>query len=312
MFTSRRLTTLSANLICMASMLVWAAGLPAADLLIGPLTPLPLTALRMLTALALLLPLWLALEGAQTLRRASWGRGLFVGGIGFGLGAYLLVFAQSLTDAITIAVITAAMPVIGITLECLLDGRRLSGTLILGVALSLGGGLLSYGGKLGSVGFGFGALMAVVSVVCYTWGSRATVKSFPDLSPLGRATVTLAGATAVTTLAAGLQVSLGGPSPDWTAIGLPQIVALLIYGIGALAVSQVLWIISVGHLGIGVASLHGNATPFYVMIFLVMLGGSWSWTQALAATIVVLGVLVAQGRMPRRTAETIRRDNPMS
>ena len=35
-----------ANLLCMLSMLVWSMGLPAADVLIGPVPPLPLTAAR--------------------------------------------------------------------------------------------------------------------------------------------------------------------------------------------------------------------------------------------------------------------------
>jgi hypothetical protein len=38
-----------------------------------------------------------------------------------------------------------------------------------------------------------------------------------------------------------------------------------------------------------------NATPFYVMIILFAMGGAWNWTQAFAAAIVGLGVLVAQG-----------------
>ena len=49
-------------------------------------------------------------------------------------------------------------------------------------------------------------------------------------------------------------------------------------------------------LGIGIASMHINAAPFYVMIFAVMAGGPWNWAQATGAAIVILGVLIAQGR----------------
>ena len=45
-----------ANLLCMLSMLVWAVALPAADLLIASVPPLPLTAARMALASACLLP----------------------------------------------------------------------------------------------------------------------------------------------------------------------------------------------------------------------------------------------------------------
>jgi len=289
---------LTANLICMASMLIWAAGLPAADLLLKAIPPLSLTALRMSLAAAVLLPLWLALEGGGVMARAQWLRGIAVGGLGFGVGAYLLVFAQSRTDAVTVAIISATMPAIGIALECLLDARRLRAGLMFGLTLSLAGGLLAYGDKLGAVGFGVGALAAFTSVICFTWGSRATVAGFPALSPIGRTTITLTGAALVTSLAALLQIGLGGPASDWPAIGMTEIGALAIYGIGALAISQVLWIISVGQLGIGVAALHINAAPFYVMLFLYALGGSWDWMQVLGAAIVGLGVLIAQG-LPR-------------
>jgi drug/metabolite transporter (DMT)-like permease len=65
-----------------------------------------------------------------------------------------------------------------------------------------------------------------------------------------------------------------------------------------MALSQVLWIMSVRRLGIGMAALHINAAPFYVMIILFALGGAWVWAQALAALLVALGVLIAQHMLP--------------
>ena len=40
------------------------------------------------------------------------------------------------------------------------------------------------------------------------------------------------------------------------------------------------------------------------MLMLFALGGSWSWTQALAAAIVGVGVLVAQDLIPLRRRHT--------
>lgn len=282
-------------------MLIWAAGLPAADVLIGPLPPLVLAALRMSIAALVLLPIWLALDGWTTLRGANWRRGIVIGGIGFGLGSFLIIFAQSRTDAVTVSVISATMPVVGITLECLFDGRRLSPKLILGIALGLLGGIIAFDGRMGALGFGIGALAAFGSVLSFTWGSRATVHGFANLTPMGRTTITLVGAALATTTAALIAHQFGAPTADWAAIGPREIGALLIYAVGALALSQVLWIISVGQLGIGLASLHLNATPFYVMIFLFALGGTWVWMQALGAAIVGLGVLVAQGIFRKAT-----------
>jgi drug/metabolite transporter (DMT)-like permease len=132
-----------------------------------------------------------------------------------------------------------------------------------------------------------------------------TVTSFPTLTPLGRTTVTLTGAALATSGAAGVNALLGGAGPDWQALGLKELGALAVFAIGGLAISQVLWIMSIGSLGIAMSSLHLNATPFYVMLILFALGGAWDWQQALAATVVGLGVLIAQGIVPlgRRSQE---------
>jgi drug/metabolite transporter (DMT)-like permease len=89
--------------------------------------------------------------------------------------------------------------------------------------------------------------------------------------------------------------------PDWGAIGLREFGGLAVFGIGSMAVSQMLWILSVGRIGIGAASLHMNAVPFYVMLIVFLLGGAWNWWQTAGAVIVVTGAFVAQGliRLPR-------------
>ena len=46
------------------------------------------------------------------------------------------------------------------------------------------------------------------------------------------------------------------------------------------------------------SALHINLTPFYVMVFMLALGGGWSWLQALGAALVALGVVIAQGLIP--------------
>lgn len=207
-------TSLTANLLCLASMLVWAMGLPAADVLIGPVPPLWLVAARM--AAAVLLPVWLIWERPDW-RRAPWGKGAAVG-----------------------------------------------------------------------------ALAALVSTVLFTLASRWTVTALPRQSPLGRTALTLTGAALITGVAALLARGLGSPAPDWAAIGPREWGALLIYGFFAMALSQMLWIASLGHLGIGLGALHINAAPFYVMIFLFLLGQPWNWMQALGALIVGVGVVIAQ------------------
>lgn len=290
-----KLNLVRANLLCMLSMLVWAVALPAADLLIASVPPLPLTAARMALASACLLPLWWWLEGGAALRNAPWGRAILIGGSTIGGGAFMLVVGQGMTNAVTVALVSASMPLIAIAIEAVLDARRLTAALVVGVLLSLGGGAMAMGSGAGGVGLGLGALLCFLAVLLFTLGSRATVTAFALLTPLGRTTVTLTGAALTTCAAAGLNALLGGAAPQWALLGFNELAALALFSIGGLAISQMLWIMSVGSLGIALSSLHINATPFYVMGTLFALGGAWNWTQAWAAAVVALGVLVAQG-----------------
>ncbi|PLL13545.1 hypothetical protein C0V75_09275 [Tabrizicola sp. TH137] len=292
---------LSANLICMASMLIWAAALPAAEILIRadpvPLPPLLLNAARMVMAAVFLLPVWWLVEGTDTLRRANWLRGMMVGAL-LALGALLLVLGQTRTSAVMIAVVSSAMPLIGILLEIFLDGRKLTGAIVIGLLLSILGGILAAGNFDGGLGFGIGALICLGSVITFTLASRWTVTALPGLSPLGSTSLTICGAAITGTAFALLSLALGFPGPNLAAFGLTEFSALAVFGIGGLAISQLLWIIAVGSLGIAMSALHINLTPFYVMVFMLALGGGWSWVQALGAALVAIGVLVAQGLIP--------------
>lgn len=288
---------IGANLICVVSMLMWSAGLPASHYLIPLLPPLALSGARMTLAALTLLPLWLLIEGAGALRGANWFRGIWVGSL-IGLGGLLMVMGQTRTDAVTLAVITTAMPIIGIALEVVFDGRKLTLPVVVGVILALVGSLIAMGDNLRGPSFGFGALLCFASVFSFTLGSRLTVTALPALTPLGRTAITLSGAAIATVIAAALHAGLGGAAPDFGLLGFKGFAALAFFAVIGLAIHQLLWITTVGHLGIAVSSLHVNATPFYVMAIFFALGAPWNWMQALGAAIVGLGVLIAQGIIP--------------
>jgi drug/metabolite transporter (DMT)-like permease len=291
----------TANLICMASMFVWAAGLPAADLIIPLIPPLPLTAMRTGMAALVLMAFWLLIEGTAPIRQANWLRGVAVGFVCIGLGAVLLVIGQAYTDAVTVAIITTSMPLIGIGLEVALDGRRITAALVFGMALSLFGGLVAMAQGGFSVELGLGAAAVLGSCTAFTWGSRATVTQFPQLTPLGRTAITVTGAFMAMSVISLAWTAIGGAPVQWPAIGWKEIGALAIFAVGSMALSQILWIMSVERIGIGAASLHMNAVPFYVMIIAFAFGAQWNWLQTLGAVIVVAGVMIAQGllRWPR-------------
>ncbi|MCX7890394.1 MAG: DMT family transporter [Rhodobacteraceae bacterium] len=288
---------LQANALCAASMMVWAAGLPAADLLIPHVPAVWLSLMRNVLAAGLLLPLWWAFEGGRRMLRAPWLLGAALGWITLGLASILTIIAQDLTDAVTVAVFSASSPVVGLAIEVVAGRRRISAAVLAGLVLTLAGGLMaSAAGALTAVTLGIGALAAFAAVVCYTLGSSLTVTALPGQSDIGRAALTIAGAAAI---GAGLTLAWhlgGGAGPDWAALGRAEFGALLVYGVGAIGISQLLWIMGVSRFGIGMASFHLNAAPFYVMLILFALGEPWNWTQAAGAAVVALGVLIAQDR----------------
>lgn len=290
----------SAHLICLISMVIWSAGLPANGLLLPILPPLPLSAMRLVLAALALLPFWLWREGPQALRRANWLRGVWVGAM-IGAGSLLVIIGQLLTNAVTVAVISAALPIIGLSLEIALDGRKLTAALIAGFVFAMAGGAVALGPNINGVSFGLGALICLASTVLFTFGSRLTVTAFPDQTPLGRTAVTLGGAALVmAVLTVILQQTGFTPAPDLALMGGREWAALLFFAVGSLAISQVMFIMSVERLGIGMASIHINATPFYVMLMALIWGGAWSWWQAGGAALVGVGVIVAQGLPGKR------------
>ena len=291
---------LIANLICLASMMIWAAGLPAADLIVPHMPPLALTAARATLAAMVLLPIWWAVEGTAAVQGADWRQGTWVGFVTLGLASVFVIVALTLTDAVTVAIVTATMPVAGIALECALDRRPFTRALGVGLVLSIAGGLMALAGGTVKIDLGLGALAALASVLCYTWGSRETVRALPALTSLGRSAVTVAGAAGVMLIAALVDGLVRDAWPDWASIGPRELTGLAIFGIGSMAVSQLLWIVSVGRIGIGAASLHMNAVPFYVMLIVFLLGGAWNWWQTAGAVVVVAGAMIAQGLLKMR------------
>ncbi len=287
----------SGNLLCMFAMMLWASGFPAAEHLLNIWDPLTLIVARLTIATTALLVLWLVLEGPQRVLSAPWGRGAIVGGVGFGIGTYLLLLAQELSDPVTVAIFACGMPLAGAALEVLFDNRKIRLPLVLGAIVAVAGGIVATGAQFGDSRFGWGAVCAITSTLTFAWGSRAAVTDLHKISGLGRTTVTLVGAFLFCAASLAVCWLFGWVDHDIPALDAFGWSMLAIYALGAMALSQLLWLSSVGRLGIAVASIHINTAAFYVMVIMVALGASWQWEQAAGAALVALGVFVAQGRM---------------
>ena len=296
-----RRTALSGNGLAVASMLTWAAGFPAAEILLQSWPPIALWAARLALAVAVMVPIWIWIDGPGTILRARWGHAMRVGGFGLGLGMFLIIVAQKLTDPVTVAIIASCAPLIATLLELSAGTRRLRWSFAAGVGLSIVGGLIATS-AVAPAQLGLGAICAVGSTALFCWASMATARDFPELGQTGRTTITLTGGSIMAAALFFLADLVGFDVWPKGAIDTEQAGMLAIYALISMGLSQVLFIASIGKLGVALASFHINVAPFYVMVIMVILGEDWNWTRALGAGIVAMAVVLAQDRPARRMA----------
>ena len=289
----------SGNLSCMVAVGLFSFGFPAANILLETWGIISLVTLRNLLGLVFFVGLAAFKLGVGPMSQLPWVKGFWIGFFGFGIGSMLLLLSQSMTNALTAALAAATMPICAVALEVALDGKRLTVGFLASVVLVILGGLTASGIQFGDFQFGLGFLIGLCASSLFAWGSRATVKEFPELTPLASTTVTTLGMTGLCAFVffGALIFKMPGttvPTPTDN-----DFILLSIYALCSLGLSQWIWISGVGKVGIGVASFHLNAAPFYVMLIMLVFGYGWSWLQAIGACILAVGVIMAQSQ-PKR------------
>jgi len=289
------------NVILVVAISIFAIGFPAAEFLLDDWDVVTVITVRNIFAFVLLFFIWIFLEGSSILRTVNWIKGFWIGGIGFGVGSFLLLFLQSLTTPVIAALAAATMPMAAVTLEVFLDGRKMTRWFVIGIILVLVGGFVATGATFSDASFGLrlSTLLIFIPAAIFAWGSRATVKNLPGVSIVGQTTITtfgMAGFSIVFYFVCNYLFQSIDPYPEIT---LRHLGLVLIYSCFGFAISQIFWIRGVSGLGIGIASFHLNALPFYVMFFLFLLGEIWNWQQTIGALIVTIGVILAQIRSNR-------------
>lgn len=288
--------TVRGNAACVLGVALFALGFPVAEELLAHWGAISLITARTVLGCALLFPLWVIADGWTRVLAAPWMRGLGIGALGFGTGTVILLVVQDFTDPVTAVLAAATMPVSAVALEVLFDGRRLTAHFLLGMALVLAGGYLATGVSLHDGEYGWGIVLGLAASMLFAWGSRKTVKGLPEMTSFGQCTLTTIGAMVfcvATVIVFGLA---GWPGTHVAPLGVAGWLQVLIYAWVSLAISQILWLKGVTWLGVGLASFHLNAAPFYVMLILLLMGGTWEWNKAIGAAILATGVIIAQRR----------------
>ncbi len=283
------------------SAFLWATSFPVTEVLLADWDPLPLAAVRIAGAGAVLLALLWLFKGSAELRRAPWPEVARIGGLGIGLGALLLVFGQSRADPVTAAVVTACMPALSAAVALAERRWRPSPSLVMGIALAVAGGVLAaWPGRRPSL-FG-GELALLAAMMLWVWYSRAAMRRLQGLSDLATAALTTAAGGALLVFAVGL-AALAGINTlrvRWD----PASVGLLLWLAGAaVGLSVALWMRGVRCLGVTAASFHLNLVPLYAALLSAFTLGAVPAAQWLGAALVLVGVLLAQRESQRLELE---------
>jgi drug/metabolite transporter (DMT)-like permease len=174
--------------------MAWSLGFPAGSVLMQSWDLLTLLVIRLLPSTIILLIYWRLTAGPLPLDRIIWKKGLIIGAIGFGFGSLLLLYGQHISNPVTPAIAAAMMPIMGAILEIVLDRRRLTIRLAMGITCALIGGLMAAGVRWHGYDIGVGFIWCLAAVMIYAWATRATTVNLKQLSSIGQTTVTLAGA----------------------------------------------------------------------------------------------------------------------
>jgi len=283
---------IAGNTLALIAIFLFAAGFPAAEVLLEVWHPITLMFFRLILAVATLVILWIFMEGLSQVLNAPWFKGIKIGILGFGLGTNLLLFAQWFTDPVTVALLATLIPVSAAILE-VWDGRRkLTIKFAGGLIASITGGLIAVSENI-SIDLGLGVLMALASGFFYMWASDKSVTGLPAISSIARSTITFTGAAVFTTFSFVIFFTLGFIEIPSGVTGA-QFFNLIIYSVIAMAISHIFFIIAVDKVGVAITSIHLNFAPFYVMIILFLLGGTWDLRAIIGASIVAFGVWLAQ------------------
>jgi drug/metabolite transporter (DMT)-like permease len=283
---------IAGNTLALIAIFLFAAGFPAAEVLLEVWHPITLMFFRLILAVATLVILWIFMEGLSQVLNAPWFKGIKIGILGFGLGTNLLLFAQWFTDPVTVALLATLIPVSAAILE-VWDGRRkLTIKFAGGLIASITGGLIAVSENI-SIDLGWGVLMALASGFFYMWASDKSVTGLPAISSIARSTITFTGAAVFTTFSFVIFFTLGFIEIPSGVTGA-QFFNLIIYSVIAMAISHIFFIIAVDKVGVAITSLHLNFAPFYVMVILFLLGETWDLRAIIGASIVAFGVWLAQ------------------
>ena len=301
---------LQGNSYGLAYGILWSTGFPVTHLLLAAWDPYTLAAARIGLA-GLLLALAAYLVGQRYLWRTwPWRRAVLIGGIGVGISTVMLTLGVKYSNPVNAAVLSTTLPLVSAVMGITLKEEKISPRLAMGIGMAvLGGVLIVLSAAEQEFGWRGGEAFAMVSVVTWTWFSRASTAKLSTIPPYPRAVITMLSGALVLIPVTVLLNWVGLSEIAWSIEGWNLFWILWLCPIAA-GVSLVFWLRSAEYLGVTIAAIHINLVPFYVIVIAFFSGGRLSSYQIIGACLVMAGAVITQvrlGRTPGQLGSTGRR-----
>jgi drug/metabolite transporter (DMT)-like permease len=286
-------------LYLMLAALLWAGNAVVGRLLVGEISPLLLSTVRCLVAIAVLLPFGVSILKANSALWANKKRFLLLGLCGVGGYNMLLYMAIQTSTPINVTLIGASMPIWMLLIGALFFGNRPNGYQVIGALISILGVcvVLSRGDWLAilQVQFVYGDLLMVLATILwafYSWmltkPGSSSERSWPwHAFLLAQVLFGLLWSSAFTVM-------------EWQGGYLhfePSIlvfVLILYVAIGPSLIAYRCWGLGVAKAGPTVAAFFANFIPLFTAILsTLILGESPQGFHGLAFVLIVIGIAMS-------------------
>lgn len=280
--------------------LLWAGNSVFARLLVGEVSPLLLSLLRWLLALAIFLPFaWRALRAHAAGLRAQWKTVAVIGVLGVGCYNTFLYLAVQTSTALNVTLIAASNPVFVLATGALLFGERTRAAHWAGAAVSLTGVLavLARGEPANLLALSFvpGDLIMIAANLTwtlYTWLLRRRRPALPFAPFLA---AQMAFGVAFIAPLAGAATAFGHDTLNPT----PTVLAVIVYmAIFPSIVAYYCWDRGVARVGAVLPVYFANLTPlFAAALSTLVLGEAPRAYHAVGLALIVAGIHLASRSM---------------
>jgi len=286
-------------LVLLAAALAWATNYAFGSALVDRLDPVAITFWRWLGAACLLVPLALVIERPKlSTIRHDWWRLLASGALGILCYSTLLYQALRYLDPVDASLVSVLNPVLLALTGILTLGEAPQARLVVGLTCAVAGVLtVQTGGELLHlfvIPFNLGTLFMILAAGCWVLYSVAARRlRTPPLT----ATAVQALITPAILLPVMLITQPAGPATphDWWGLAFLAVVpSVLAYG---------LWNVGTRRGGLASSGLYLTLVPVLTAVIALLGGTTLSLAQIVGGVLVVIGVLVASPRPPRRPVQ---------